>query len=219
MIWVWFSGPTERNNVESIYAFVHQLIQVKTGVMDWDIGQGKRVQSRSRTLVLILAEQSWAEQIEETHNAHWLANQSLSAALYVWGETWFPLWDRCPLQLQDEVRLTMEASWGTFLFSCLPNEQLVSSFYLLTYSFLPPWVPPSFGSLKEGFLTLKCSQPLCVKCPRGEAGSMMAESESSGFGPRLHHLGVLWTLPLRASTASWIIAKIKQTGSWKGLGR
>lgn len=39
---------------KSIYTFVHQLTQVKTGVMDWDIGQWKSVQSRPRTLVLIL---------------------------------------------------------------------------------------------------------------------------------------------------------------------
>lgn len=59
---------------------------------------------------------------------------------------------------------------------------------------LTPFFPPEFhhplGLSKKGFLTLKRSQPLCVKHPRGEAGSMMSESESSGFDPRLRHLGV-----------------------------
>lgn len=218
MNWVWFPGPTERKNVESIYAFVHQLTHVKTGLMDWDIGQWKRVQNRPKTLVLIHG-RTITSRADRRDLQCTLAgkSESLSSSVYVGRNLVFPLG-----QMPPSAAGWSQADHGVLpgnIFSGLPNEQLVLSLYLLTDSFLPP---PEFhhplGLSKKGFLILKRSQPLCVKHPRGEAGSMMLESESSGFDPRLRHLGVSWTLPLRASTVRWIIAKIKQTGSWKGLG-
>lgn len=172
------------------------------------------VQSRHKTLGLILGRIIKSIADRRDSQCMLVGNQSLSAVC-VGRNLVSPLG-----QMPSSAAGWSQADSGGLLgdiFSCLPNRQLVLSLYLLISSFLPPWVPLSFGFLKEG---LKCSHPLGVKCLRGEAGSMV--SESSGFDSRLYQLVVLWTLPLHVSeisTERWVIAKVKQSGSWKRLDR
>lgn len=176
MNWVWFPGPTERKNVESISAFVHQLTHVKTGLMGWDIGQRKRVQSRPKTLVLILG-RTITSRADRRDLQCTLAgkSESLSSSVYVGRNLVFPLG-----QMPPSAAGRSQADHGVLpgnIFSGLPNEQLVLSLYLLTDSFLPPWVPSSFGSLKERLFNLETlSASLC------QASSWWGRQHDVGVG-------------------------------------
>lgn len=181
------------------------------------------VQSRHKTLALILGKtiKSRADR-RDLHFALAGQSESPSSSVCVGRNLVSPL-GQMPPSAAGWSQADRGGLLGDIFF--LPSQWTACFVPLLAYLLPPPrplssiilWV--SHGRVLN-LETLPVS--LCL-VPSRWGRQHAARVFASGFDSRILHPRVLWTLPLHVSEIStarwWIIAKIKQTGSWKGLGR